>query len=742
MGVCGYVFNDTRGVTIEVQGDDEKLAEFCQRLQTPGADVPLMKVVSCHVEDIPPVDGADGFVILSSDQGGEPISQVTVDTAVCRNCLEEMNDESDFRYRYPFINCTNCGPRYSIVKTIPYDRCNTTMNLFRMCDACGGQYTDPADRRFHAQPVACPKCGPKIWLTDKTGSELEIGTDQTLKHAAELLTAGKVLAIKGIGGFHLAVDALNEEAVSLLRKRKKRDHKPFALMARNIEKIKEYCEVSETEEQLLKSPQSPIVLLKRKASAQVPEPVAQGLDTLGFVLCYGPLHFLLFDQPGIDVLVMTSANLSDEPLICDNDEAVARLADVVDAFVMHDRNIYRQVDDSVVHVVGGGRAMIRRSRGYVPDPVLMAEPAVVDVFAAGADLKNTFCFAKGNQLLLSEHIGDLDNALTYRHYGKSVDHLRQLFEVNPSVVACDLHPGYLSTGFAENYAAKNGIERIVRIQHHWAHIGSVLAEFGCDEKVIGIVADGTGYGTDGAVWGCECLIASLDDFRRVGHLEYFDLPGADAASKEAIRPVMGMLSAIDGDYLAKYSQVLTEIEPDTEKINIIASQLEKGLNTVKTSSAGRLFDAAAAIAGLGSRNDFQAQLPMTLEAAIGSGIEDSYSLEHIAGNDGTMLLGWRSLIDEMLGDALADVGSDVMAAKFHNCLANGMLWWAQTAREKFDINTVALSGGVFCNRYLSNQLITLLKIDGFRVLFKKDVPANDGGISLGQAAIAVAVLSK
>jgi hydrogenase maturation protein HypF len=732
LGLTGCVHNDNVGVTIEVQGGQGNIEEFLKTLnseETPG----LMEVVSCSYHDIDVKDNEKKFHIAPSDETGTPLSQVSPDIATCKDCLDELNDTEDFRYRYPFTNCTNCGPRYSIVKTIPYDRCNTTMGEFEMCHLCEMQYYEVSDRRFHAQPVACGACGPGVWLTDNTGKTIEEGTDETVAEAAKLLSKGGIIAIKGIGGFHLAVDALNNAATELLRKRKQREHKPFAMMARDIETISKYTEVDEQAKKLLQSPAAPIVLLNRKPNTKIAPSVAEGTGTLGFVLPYAPLHHLLFAEKNIEVLVMTSANISNEPLICDNDIALNKLGGIADAFLMHDREIYRQIDDSVVHIVDGKAAPLRRARGYVPGPVLRKTASDKQIFAAGGDLKNTFCFVKGNQYILSEHIGDLEDAEVYRHYVKSVDHLRDLFEVEPEVVVCDMHPGYLSTQYAKSLESS----KLIQVQHHWAHIGSVLAEYDHAEPVIGIVADGTGYGTDGAVWGFECLIASLKDFKRFGHLEYYGLPGADKAAKEAIRPILGLLQSLFGsEYIEKHFSLLEKIEPNGDKIKMIGQQLEKKLNVVQTSSLGRLFDAVAGLAGVGKYNHFEAQLPMALEAAVQKGNKDAYKIQIKETSDGTSVLDIRNMLDEIVKDAGGGTDAAIISTRFHNGLCKAMAGLAEQARKTTGLSTVALSGGVFCNRYLSEYLISLLKDKDFKVLFKAKVPANDGGIALGQAAIA------
>ena len=768
LGLTGLVYNDTKGVTIELQGGQERIAEFLLRLQSGPDKPPLAEIRSCRAADIPLVEAEEQFTIRPSDSRGRPLSQVTADMAVCRDCLAEMADKGDFRYGYPFINCTNCGPRYSIVRNIPYDRPNTTMSAFEMCDKCAAQYTDIADRRFHAQPVACPACGPKIQLLDDNGKTLAAQTEQVIAEAASLLRAGKIVAIKGIGGFHLAVDALNEGAVRRLRERKKRDHKPFALMADSIETIGKYAVVNEPAERVLRSPQSPIVLLPKRTGSPIAPSVAEGVSTYGFMLCYAPLHYLLFARD-IEVLVMTSGNISDEPLICRNEVALERLGDVADAFLMHDREIYRQVDDSIVHLVEDEPVFLRRARGYVPTPIFAELSCRHDIFAAGADLKNTFCFAKGSQLICSEHIGDLEDAQVYHHYIASAEHLRKLFEVRPEVAACDLHPAYLSTGYALSMPNKSprhpeakpkdlargkaeilrvaqndkASMKVVQVQHHWAHIASVLAERGLKGPVIGLVCDGTGYGTDGAIWGCECLIASLEKFERFAHLAYYPLAGADKASKEAVRPALSLLKKAYGDEfsLREFDWLLRRIEPDAGRLRVLSEQLEKGVNCVETSSLGRVFDAVAAMLDLGGYNHFDAQLPMALEAIAAGDVEQNYDFELLSRAGQPLQLDLSVMFRQLVADLHEGQDPGVISAKFHNTLAVAVRAMAEAARESTKLNEVAFSGGVFCNRYLANRLIKLLKKAGFSVSFNRDVPSNDGGISVGQAAIAAAVMS-
>ena len=473
-------------------------------------------------------------------------------------------------------------------------------------------------------------------------------------------------------------------------------------------------------------------MLPKKQNSAISPLVAEGIGTFGFMLCYAPLHHLLFAE-GLKVLVMTSGNISDEPLICKNDEALKRLSPVVDAFLIHNREIYRQVDDCIIHFINKEAVMLRRARGYVPVPIPAKEQIPGEIFAAGADLKNTFCFSKGAQFICSEHIGDLEDAEVYHHYVESIEHLRQLFDVKPKMIVCDLHPGYLSTQYAHSLRDVDVIE----VQHHWAHIASVLAEEGIKGPVIGLSCDGTGYGTDGAIWGCECLIVSLEKFERFGHLSYYPLAGADKASKEAIRPLLGLLRKTYADdfTLQRFGWLLERVEPDVEKQKIILAQLEKHINTVQTSSLGRVFDAVAAMLGVGSYNHFDAQLPMALEAIVSEGVEEHYDFELKANGKEPIQLDLRKMLKQLIEDIKNEQVTGVISAKFHNTIAAGLSAMAQKARKGNKINTVALSGGVFCNRYLTNRVIESLKKNEFSVLFNRDVPSNDGGISLGQAAI-------
>lgn len=734
LNLTGFVYNYTQGVIIEIQGGRDNIEKFISRLKQQDREIPLLKITSMNASDIGAIADEKSFEIKQSQTHGTVSAEVTADIATCEDCLSELFDKNDFRYRYPFINCTNCGPRYSIIKSIPYDRPNTTMAEFSMCGRCKEQYENPRDRRFHAQPVACPVCGPKIRLCDNKGKEIESDCDKVIKETVRLLSAGKIVAIKGLGGFHLACDAENDKAVKLLRLRKMRDYKPFAMMAADIDKIWQFAYVDKTAEAILKSPQSPIMLLPKKEPNTIAPSVAEGVNTFGFMLPYTPLHHLIFAEKKLNALVMTSGNIADEPLICKDSQALEKLGNIADVFLMHNREIYRQVDDSIVQIVQNEPVLLRRSRGFVPQTFVSKISASADIFAAGADLKNTFCFAKQNRFILSEHIGDMADVSVYKHWLQSIEHLKKLLDANPSIVACDMHPNYLSS----QYAGKLKKDKFIEVQHHWAHIASVLAEHNLDEKVIGIVADGTGYGLDGAIWGCECLIASLDDFQRFGHLAYYPLAGGDSASKEAIRPIMGLMKKYN---FSIPDVILDEIEPDREKRAAIQMQIEKNINTVSTSSLGRLFDAVSALCGLGGYNHFEAQLPMALEAIADRKTYQSYNFNLKKGN-GVAAVETGDMLKSIITDRMDGIDKGVISAKFHNTAAEFSLALAKQARNEIGIKTVAISGGVFCNRFLSERLIELLKNNGFTVLSNQLVPANDGGISLGQAAIAAKATEK
>ncbi len=737
LGLGGFVVNDSRGVTIEVQGAREAVEGFERRL--PAELPPLARISRCNVADLAPIDGSDGFDIRPSMGGELTDAQVTVDTATCPDCLAEMNDPSDLRYRYPFINCTNCGPRYTIVRRIPYDRPNTTMADFAMCPLCGREYADPACRRFHAQPIACPRCGPAVRLIDPRGRQ--ILCEDAVAEAAKMLQDGKIVAIKGLGGFHLACRADDDHAVGRLRRRKRRDAKPFAVMVPDLAAAERLCQINDDARELLTGPLRPVLLLPRRKEAPVPSCLAEGLNTLGVMLPYTPLHHLLFAQ-GLGAMVMTSGNYSDEPLVKDNDAAVAHLGRIADALLVHNRRIERRLDDSVVQLAGSGRlTVLRRARGYAPQPVRLEGigSGAPPILAVGAELKGAVCLLKDGRAVLGEHIGDLKDGRTYRHFIDTINHLEDLFEVTPELIAADLHPQYLSSEYARRrhrgeLASREALP-IIRVQHHHAHIAACLAENGHPGPAIGLACDGVGYGPDGAVWGCEVLQADLKDYVRLGHLRYLPLVGGDAAAVETYRPALAALHQAFGPSCLAKAEALG-LAATRGQMETALEMISTGVNCPPTSSLGRWFDAVAGLCGLSERNAYEGQAPMQLEAAIQPGVQEGYDFEIHQGDPFRIDL--APMVRGMVDDLLAGGSVGAVAAKFHNTVAAFLVASARRARGQSGLETVALSGGCFANRYLTDRLVSLLAADGFEVLVHQTIPPNDGGIALGQAVVAAA----
>ncbi|MCE5278008.1 MAG: carbamoyltransferase HypF [Planctomycetaceae bacterium] len=756
--LTGWVRNDARGVTLEVQGAVGDLEEFAWRLA--GELPPLAAIATCERSEAEVMTGEQRFEIRPSEEGELADAQITVDVAVCPDCLREMADPADPRYRYPFINCTNCGPRYSIVARVPYDRPNTTMSGFEMCPLCRRQYEDPADRRFHAQPVACPACGPAVRLIDNQG--LAIDCDDPIAAARLRLQAGDVVAIKGLGGYQLACLAADEHAVGRLRRRKQRDAKPFALMVRDVTEAAALCQVSPAAAALLEGPLRPIVIMPRHPGRRVAAEVAADLDTLGVMLPYTPLHHLLLEPP-LGALVVTSGNYSDQPLVCDDDEALSHLCGIADVMLVHDRPIARRVDDSVVRDAGGGRTLVlRRARGYAPQPLRLAEPIAraIDgappVLAVGAELKNTFCLLDRGRALVSEHVGDLKDGRTFRHFIDTINHLEALFDIRPELLAADLHPQYLSSQYAhrrhrgelasqeawrlENARHGTGNDSqdglpIELVQHHHAHIVSCMAENGCAEGVIGIACDGVGYGDDGAVWGCEVLAADLQSYRRLGHLRYLPLIGGDAAASQTWRPAVAALHEAFGEGFTRHLGALP-LRIDADQLVAAIEQVTMDVNCPPSSSLGRWFDAAAWLCGLTAENAYEAQGPMMLEAAITPDVDGVYPFALTSTGPFTMEL--QAAVEGIVADHRRQTDGGVIAAKFHNTLAAMLAEAARRARDETGRTIVALSGGCMANRYLSARLLHLLEADAFTVLLHREVPCNDAGVALGQAIVAAA----
>jgi len=724
-GLGGFVWNDSRGVTIEVEGDGDAIGRFEQALSDELP--PLASILTLAREEMEAL-GEEAFRIEESRVLESRSAVVTPDSATCEDCLREMRDPHDRRHLYPFINCTNCGPRYTIIEDIPYDRPKTTMKAFKMCPECQAEYDNPASRRFHAQPNACGVCGPELELRDSLDKEVEVL--DVVQFVIDELANGKIVAIKGLGGFHLAVDATNEEAVVRLRSRKHREQKALAVMVKDLNAAKRIAKVSREAEVVLTSPQRPIVLLEKCARPRIAPSVAPRSKYYGVMLPYTPLHHLLMDGP-FEALVMTSGNVSDEPIAKDNEEAISRLRTIADFFLLHNRDVRVRVEDSVVRVFEKRVYPMRRSRGWAPFPVILAEPSPVEILAVGGELKNTIALVKGNRAFVSQHIGDLKNALAYDNFTDSVDALQRLLEVKPQIVATDMHPLYLSTRYAKTLGLP-----VLEVQHHHAHIASVMADNGRSDHVIGLACDGTGYGEDKAVWGCEILDAGFDGYARLGHLRYVPLPGGDAAAKDADRSAYShLLEAFESDTAIPKVAVLERL--DAEKQRLIREMIRKAVNSPLTSSLGRLFDAASAIANVAHTAVYEGQPAIEFEAIAARRIDDAYPFG-IEECRESFLIDARPLIRALAEEAAAGVDVSIISARFHNTVAAFLVESAKRAREMTGHKTVALGGGVFQNDYLLKRLVKALRKEKFEVLVHRQVPTNDGGIALGQAAIAAA----
>jgi hydrogenase maturation protein HypF len=760
LGLAGFVGNDSAGVFIELEGSRAALHAFQNELVA--HPPPLAYIEGMVASSLPPT-GERAFTIVQSRTTAAAHTLVSPDLAICADCLRELFDPADRRYRYPFINCTNCGPRFTIIHNLPYDRAQTTMAPFPLCPACQREYDDPLDRRFHAQPNACPTCGPQVEFcpTPATGQELskrhrphqqgdendpqvtqlasqlairnslfseepKLVGERAIQAAQQLLGSGGILAVKGIGGFHLACDATKDEAVQLLRRRKGRVGKPFAIMARDLATVQQIAHLSDAEQTLLASRERPIVLLRRRTASPLSAEVAPGNGSVGVMLPYSPLHYLLLAAPNPPLLVMTSGNYAEEPIATKNDEALTRLAALADGFLLHNRAIHVPCDDAVMRTFAGQELPIRRSRGYAPFPVKLPF-AVEPILAVGGEIKNSFCLAQGNHAFLSQHIGDLQNLETLRAFEHAVEHLQTLFGITPGVIACDLHPGYLSSQWAERHA---GGRPLVQVQHHHAHIAALMAEHGLDgeEPVIGFAFDGTGYGPDGASWGGEVLLADYQNFTRAAHLHYFPLPGGDATIRRPYRTALAALWAAGIPWDDALAPVATATAVEQ---GVLQRQCQLGLNTVPTSSMGRLFDAVAALAGVRQIATYEAQAAIEFEALVDDQYAEAYAFA-LAGDcfDATPIL--QAVVD----DVRAAVAPPVIAARFHNAVADLILTLSLRLRSQEGLQRVALSGGVFQNVALLRRTVERLQRAGFEVLTHRRVPPNDGGLALGQAMIA------
>ncbi len=724
----GWVRNTSENVTIELEGEAEAIDRFLSALREQAPP-------RAHIEGITiashPAANHETFEICSSLAEEGKYQLISPDIATCQDCLKEILTPGDRRYRYPFTNCTNCGPRFTIIKDIPYDRSRTTMDRFEMCPECQQEYDDPLDRRFHAQPNACPKCGPSLSLVDAEGNPANV-TD-ALTATSQLLRQGKIVAIKGLGGFLLACDATSQKAVDRLRQRKKRPSKPLAIMVTSIEAARKHCYISDEEEKLLTSPHSPIVLLKWKTGSSVSPAVAPNLKYLGVMLPYTPLHHILLRETGLP-LVMTSGNISEEPIAKDNDEAVRRLKSIADYFLVHNRDIHARYDDSVTMVERGFTQIIRRARSYAPYPIhlLFNSPPIL---GCGAEEKNTFCLTRDRYAFLSQHIGDMENLETMEHSEDSIALYRNLFRIEPTVIAHDLHPEYLATKYAKELATKFDV-RLVPVQHHHAHVVSGMVDNGLESPVIGVAFDGTGYGSDGNIWGGEFLVADYRRFTRMGHLEYLPLPGGAAAIRKPYRTAIGYILSLLGDTALEQGLPFLRQVADLD-IDIIKKQVEKRINSPLTSSCGRLFDAASALLGIRHSIEYDAQAAIELEMVAYDEFNqtDRYSFS-IVEQDGLSLVKLQDLVSGIICDLQDNVSKATIAVKFHNTVARVITELCQTIRGKTGISQVVLSGGVFQNRLLLRKAVGSLEADGFAVFTHQQVPCNDGGISLGQAVIA------
>jgi len=750
LGLSGSVRNDASGVLIEAWGPGARLDELERRVRSEAPDLAQVTAVQRLSEEAAET-GKSGFRIVASDRAPAERGRVTVDSAVCADCLRELFDASDRRHRHALINCTNCGPRYTIVRDLPYDRPLTTMAGFAMCPACAGEYADPADRRFHAQPTCCPDCGPQVRLIDGRGRGL---AGDPIKASAELIRSGRVIAMKGLGGYHLVADALNEQAVHRLRLGKKRDFKPFAIMVENLESAARWTELSSEARGLLQSAVCPIVLARRRAddpihehgqpaTAPIAESVAMACHRLGIMLPYTPMQHLLFAE-GLGPLVMTSANESDDPLIKDDDEALARLGGMCDAFLLHARPIERAVDDSIVLDTPRGILPIRRARGYVPAPLPLPVAAPRPGLCVGGELKNAVAVARGDNAIISQHLGDLSYALAYRRFQQTIEDLKRLFDVDVQWIACDGHPRYLSRRDAKRAAASADLD-LICVQHHHAHFASVLAEHGRTEKAIGLICDGVGYGDDGTAWGGEVLIGDLVGYQRAGRLRPLRLPGGDAAAKQIGRCALSWLVDALGPQGAEHP-LASQAIGDNEQRRDIAALLQRDLNCPPSSGMGRLFDAAASLLGLADYNHYEAMSGLMLEAAADAAPSrpTGKNIIPLASSDqaeGFFELDHRPLLLRLIELGKQGEPAPSLAWFFHDALADALARAARRVSDQTGIRSVALSGGVFCNALLTELTATRLEAAGLEVLLHRHVPPNDGGIAYGQAAVAAATLA-
>ncbi len=721
-GLTGWIQNTNENVRIEVTGKIHNINSFISSLKEDAPPAAVIESISSTERETTPYSE---FSILKSHDGSDEITDISPDISVCDKCMDDIKKPGN-RLDYPFVNCTNCGPRFTIIEYLPYDRANTTMKSFAMCPACRNEYESITDRRFHAQPVACNICGPhyELFVKGKTiSNDINIITD----YISGCIMDGGIVLIKGLGGMHLACDAFNETAVGKLRDLKKRDGKPFAIMFRDIKSLNSYAEIDSIEEKSLLSWRRPITLLEKKKntiSPPLPDNLSAGLNLLGVMLPYMPLHYLLFSRLTTPAIVLTSGNFINEPILTDNSAAKEQFSPLINALILHNRDIFNRTDDSVVRIIDGRERIFRRSRGWVPSPV-MTDFNTEGILAFGAELTNCFCAGKGEKAILSQHIGDLQTAETTMFYEKTIAQFIKLFRLKPSLLATDMHPEYISTRTAHNFINLP----VVKVQHHHAHIASCMAEYRLDEKVIGVALDGTGYGTDGNIWGSEFLICDLNDFKRVAHFGYIPLPGGDRAIEEPWRIAVSWLYKVYGrSFLELDIPLMNQV--DNAKIEMIIKMIDKRINCPLTSGAGRFFDAVASLLGLVQYTTFQAEGPMRLESLVLKNSTDGYPF------DSGLTISLDTTIRAIVEDILINAGESVIATKLHNTLILIIIDSVKAIRLKESINKVVLSGGVFQNKYLLTGTTELLLRNNFEVYSHASVPANDEGIALGQLAVA------
>ncbi len=725
-GLAGWVENTPGSVVIHVEGDAAELSRFRALL---GSEIPpAARVTRLSVRKAAPT-GVPGFTIRASRRDGVALSTIPPDIATCPACLREVADPGDRRHRYPFTNCTNCGPRFTIVSSLPYDRERTSMAAFPMCAACRKEYGDPLDRRFHAEPNACPACGPRLSVRGADGAPVE--SDDPIGTAAAAILRGSIVGVRGLGGFQLAADATNDDAVRALRGRKRREEKPFAVMFPGIRSARAAARMEAADEAILRSPAAPVLLLPARPTSPLAPSVSMGLPTVGVFLPYTPLHRMLLDRTDRP-LVMTSGNVTDEPIAIGNGEALSRLRGIADLFLLHDREVVQRSDDSVVRRVGRGIYPIRRARGFVPAPVALPR-SFPDVVGLGGELKSTFCFVKGDVAYLSQHIGDLEQAPARDFYEEAYRFYRRFLDARPRAACHDLHPAYFTTAFAD----RAGADRLFALQHHKAHIYSALAETGFGGKAVGVAFDGTGYGEDGAIWGGEFFAIDGMEVRRAGHLAYFPLPGGDAAVREPWRTALSLLREALG--AAEAESAARELFPDVprDSIRLLLEALGKKINVAPTSSAGRLFDAVSAICGLCVRSSYEGQAPMRLEGVAARAAAGTYPFA-LADDGGQLTVDWSELILGTAADARRRIPARTISRRFHDTMASAILDVSSRLAESSGARHVVLSGGVFQNVTLLSRVLSGLRKRKLTPLFHRQVPANDGGISLGQAYYAAA----